>query len=239
MDKNKNYYKILGVEIDDDANKIKKAYYKLSFKLHPDKNQNPEDNILFLEAKEAYDVLKDDSLRNEYDKKSKYGRYYDEFNELYDTSFDYSWNKYESKLKDFKRNEINDIVIEVDPELFDGTILYERWVVCKKCGGLGKDLDAKIEIKDSDGNVNLYESADGCDFCEGTGKDHMDNKCTFCLGEGRVGTIDCSKCKGEKRTYGKQKIKNIKLTGEKTQLKSLGNYAKNGKVGDLFIIKKA
>ena len=37
MDKNKNYYSILGVAKDAEEKVIKKSYYKLSFEHHPDK----------------------------------------------------------------------------------------------------------------------------------------------------------------------------------------------------------
>lgn len=36
-DKNNDYYTLLGVSKSDDANKIKKAYFKLAQKYHPDK----------------------------------------------------------------------------------------------------------------------------------------------------------------------------------------------------------
>ena len=41
MDKNKNYYSILGISLDSDEKKIKKAYYKLSFTHNTDKGGDP------------------------------------------------------------------------------------------------------------------------------------------------------------------------------------------------------
>lgn len=239
IDKTKNYYGVLNLKNNCDKKDLKKSYYKLSFEFHPDKNKGKDAEIKFAELSEAYNILSDDKLREEYDKKSKFGRHYDESYELYDTVFDYSWEKHKSNLDNFKRNEINDIFLDVDVDKFDGTIEYERWVVCKKCDGTGKDLDAKIHIKDDSGNIiKTFEASDGCDFCEGTGVDYRGNKCSFCMGKGKVGMTPCDKCKGEKRIYIKQKASKIKLKGDKTQLKMMGNYSKDGKLGDLFLITR-
>jgi translocation protein SEC63 len=54
MNKDKNYYKILGALHEETATLIKKKYYKLSFTHHPDKGGNAE---YFAEITEAYNVL--------------------------------------------------------------------------------------------------------------------------------------------------------------------------------------
>ena len=64
MAANKDYYKILGVDRNADANAIKKAYRKLAKKYHPDTNQeNSVANEKFKEVTEAYEILHDE--RNE------------------------------------------------------------------------------------------------------------------------------------------------------------------------------
>jgi curved DNA-binding protein CbpA len=40
MNLNKNYYNILGVNHESTDKEIKKAYYKLSFDYHPDRNKD-------------------------------------------------------------------------------------------------------------------------------------------------------------------------------------------------------
>lgn len=235
MDKNKNYYQILGVKHDDDANKIKKAYYKLSFTHHPDKGG---DAVIFGEMTEAYDVLCDEESRKEYDMKSRYGKNYNEYFELFDIEYDYSYDDSKESLERFKKFEINNIQIDIDDQ-FDGSVQYERWVKCKSCDGTGKDMSSKIVIRDNDGNiVKTFDADDGCDYCEGTGKDYAGNQCYFCLGKGKVGLNPCKSCNGDGRILGKQKLKGIKLEGDETKIDSMGHWSKNG-IGYLLLVKKS
>jgi curved DNA-binding protein len=65
----KDYYKILGIEKTASKDDLKKAFYKLAHKYHPDKNKgNDEASKKFKEASEAYSVLSDDTKRAQYDR---------------------------------------------------------------------------------------------------------------------------------------------------------------------------
>jgi len=64
----RDYYDVLGVEHNASRDDIKKAYRKLAFKYHPDKN--PGDKAAeesFKEASEAYEVLNDSEKRSRFD----------------------------------------------------------------------------------------------------------------------------------------------------------------------------
>lgn len=64
----KDYYKILGVSKNGSAKEIKKAYYQLAKKYHPDTNKDdPNASKKFQEVSEAYEILSDDTKRKEYD----------------------------------------------------------------------------------------------------------------------------------------------------------------------------
>lgn len=233
MNLGKNYYSILGVKNNSDEGQIKKAYYKLSFKHHPDRGG---DALVFAELTEAYDVLCS-KKRLDYDLKSKFGNNYNEYFELFNINSELEYNDIKRKKEKFRDSEVLNIQIKVD-DSFDGTIEYERYVKCKPCGGSGKDLSSKIVIKDVDGNIlKTFDADDGCDFCEGTGKDYADNPCSFCSGHGKVGMTPCKICNGEKRILGKQKLTGIKLEGDETKIDSMGHHSKNevGKSGYLLI----
>jgi DnaJ-class molecular chaperone len=238
MNYNKNYYGILGVTHNSSDTEIKKSYRKLSFQHHPDKNG---DQVIFGEITEAYDILMDLDKRSDYDKKSKYGKNYDELEALFIVNIDFNYENENSKYEDFKKNVVLNVVQKVD-DTFNGTLEYKRWVICKTCKGTGKDTTSKFVIKDENGNVKgIFDSDDGCDFCEGTGKDFRGNKCSFCFGNGKIGSKNCTTCNGEKRILGKQKLKNIELDKEKeeTIIPHMGHFSKNepGKVGNLILVK--
>lgn len=65
----KDYYKILGVDKEADADEIKQAYRKLALKYHPDRNQGDKKaEETFKEINEAYQVLGDAEKRAHYDR---------------------------------------------------------------------------------------------------------------------------------------------------------------------------
>jgi molecular chaperone DnaJ len=234
MNLNKNYYLILESTNKDDISSIKKSYYKLSKKYHPDINDDPNISILFTELSEAWGVLSDIKFKDEYDKKSKFGKDYNEIEELFKIDLGYSHKESERVYDDFKKREILDIIIKVDKNTFDGNLEFVRWVICPTCKGNGKDMSTKIQIKTPDGKIKWFEADDGCDFCDGTGKSWNDQDCTFCNGKGKAGINPCKKCSGEGRIQGKQKLKDIKLEGEEIKIESMGNW-KFGRTGNLTI----
>ncbi|GFN81532.1 Dnaj subfamily a member 3, mitochondrial [Plakobranchus ocellatus] len=64
----KDYYEVLGVARNADQASIKKAYYKLAKKYHPDvNNKDPNAAKKFQEVSEAYEVLSDSTKKQEYD----------------------------------------------------------------------------------------------------------------------------------------------------------------------------
>ena len=68
MAEKRDYYEVLGVEKNANADEIKKAYRKAAIKYHPDKNPgDKEAEEKFKEAAEAYDVLSNPDKRARYD----------------------------------------------------------------------------------------------------------------------------------------------------------------------------
>ena len=63
----KDYYAILGVKPTDDLKTIKTAYRRLARKYHPDVSKETDAEAQFKDLAEAWEVLKDEQRRAEYD----------------------------------------------------------------------------------------------------------------------------------------------------------------------------
>ena len=69
------HYQMLGVARDADEVEVKKAFYRLAQKWHPDKNPEhiAEAETVFKAVKLSYDVLADAAKRRKYDAKLRMG----------------------------------------------------------------------------------------------------------------------------------------------------------------------
>ena len=63
----KDYYDMLGVDRGASASDIKKAYFQLAKKYHPDVNPGAEAKEKFAKINNAYETLSDDGKRRVYD----------------------------------------------------------------------------------------------------------------------------------------------------------------------------
>src|SRR3989338_6019458 len=79
----KDYYQILGISKNASPEEIKKAYYKLAHKYHPDKGSGDEKK--FKEINEAYQTLSDREKKTQYD---RFGRVLEGGA---DPGFDFTW----------------------------------------------------------------------------------------------------------------------------------------------------
>jgi DnaJ-class molecular chaperone len=68
MGDNFKLYRTLGIDKNASQDEIKKAYKKLAFEFHPDKNKgNPEAEAKFKDISNAYNILSDENERSKYD----------------------------------------------------------------------------------------------------------------------------------------------------------------------------
>uniref|UniRef100_A0A1D1YEL7 Chaperone protein dnaJ 49 n=1 Tax=Anthurium amnicola TaxID=1678845 RepID=A0A1D1YEL7_9ARAE len=65
--KEKDYYQILGLERNCTVEDVKKAYRKLSLKVHPDKNKAPGSEEAFKAVSKAFQCLSNEESRKRYD----------------------------------------------------------------------------------------------------------------------------------------------------------------------------
>jgi curved DNA-binding protein CbpA len=75
MNKLPDYYKILSVPSDADAEQIKRAYKEKALLYHPDVNPHEKAVEVFQLINLAYRTLIDPELKRKYDLKLKYGQY--------------------------------------------------------------------------------------------------------------------------------------------------------------------
>ena len=64
----RDYYEILGIGRNATDEEIKKAFRKLAFQYHPDRNKDHDAEDRFKEISEAYEVLSDPEKRGKYDR---------------------------------------------------------------------------------------------------------------------------------------------------------------------------
>ena len=174
----KDYYNILGIEKDSDESTIKKAYYKLAQKWHPDKNLNNTEkaNEMFKLVAEAYEVLSNPEKRDIYDKYGKDG--------LKEIQYEHHINPEELFAQMFnfgqKGNQVPDVIVELEvslEQLYIGCDIeheFERISICPLCTGIEAD-----DIK--------------CKVCEGNGYTMRQ------VGRGMFAQVSCHACKGSCR----------------------------------------
>ncbi len=184
----KDYYNILGVNKTASKEEIKKAFYKLAHKYHPDKKEGDESK--FKEVNEAYQVLSDDSKRSKYDQFGSGfenmggggyggGQYQGGFGGAGFEGFDFSG--FQNGGMDF---DLNDIF----SDFFGGGMGRGRAQARR-----GRDISTEIQISFSESVFGvtrkvLLTKTSQCNTCHGSGakKDTKMEKCKTCNGQGKI-----------------------------------------------------
>jgi DnaJ family protein A protein 2 len=202
--KETEYYDRLGVTPDATKADIKKSYYKLAQKHHPDRVSEEEKEGAtekFKEISEAYEVLSDDEKRKLYDKRGKEGLQQSGFHAS--NPFDFLRSFFGGMEDDHNPNDRAEPVHVTLKQLYTGAAIkttIQRTAVCKNCDGLGSK-DEK------------YRGASECSACDGKGSIlrmmqqgpmiyQFEQVCPECEGSGHnIAEADlCTECKGKKVT---------------------------------------
>ncbi|CAI5445879.1 unnamed protein product [Caenorhabditis angaria] len=219
-----DYYKTLGVEKKADAKTIKKAYFQLAKKYHPDVNKTKEAQSKFQEISEAYDVLSDATKRQEYDTFGSGGGpraggaagghpgggfHYSgnvDVNEIFRRTFGggmggFNWDNFADSQ--FGHSAAQEMVMDLSFEeaVRGATKTVNVNVVedCLKCHGTQVEPGYKKTT---------------CPYCNGTGAVSQrlqggffyQTSCQRCRGTGHYNKNPCQECEGQGQTVQRRKV---------------------------------
>ncbi len=256
-----DYYTILGVSRDADDETIKKAYKKIAFDSHPDRNKgNPAAAERFKQATEAYEVLKNPDKRARYDRFGPDGApgggmagegFVDLGDALRAFMRDFGGlggfgDVFGSTFESAGANAAHrgdDVEVRLDLTLeevaigVEKTITIPHLVSCATCAGSGARAGTKPQT---------------CAQCRGTGRVRRVHSALFaqfvnvvacdrCRGEGRTIEDRCPDCRGEGRTRttdsASVRIPAGVTSGTYVALRGLGDVGpRGGPPGDVLLL---
>ena len=206
----RDLYEVLGVERDAADADIKKAYRKLAFQYHPDRNNSPEAEEKFKEAAEAYQVLADQDKRRIYDTYGHSGLSGQGFNSGFSNAEDI-FASFGSIFEDFfgfsgggggrsssrSRRGADlryDLELEFKEAVFgiEKEVEFEKEAVCTPCKGSGAKSPNAKKTCTTCGGMGQVRRSQGffsvvvpCPNCQGTGS-MITDFCPSCRGRGKV-----------------------------------------------------
>ena len=260
MARDKDYYKILGVNKNATKEEIKKAYKQLAKKYHPDLNKDHGAAEKFKEINEAAAVLGDDEKRAQYDQfgttaeQFSGGRGFDfsdfssdfgdfasfDFGDIFDRFFSgggmFSSGRRGPKNGSDLRYDI-EITLEEAASGATKSIIIPHLVRCSKCHGSGAESESDIiECPDCNGK-GMVRRTQRTPF----GMFSTTTTCRRCRGSGEFIRNECSGCDGTGVVKKSTKIE-IKIppgAEEGTNLRIAGEGEageKGARQGDLYVV---
>jgi len=211
MPQKRDYYEVLGVSRDADADEIKRAYRRGALKYHPDnyKGDKAEAEAKFKELAEAYEVLSDPVKRQRYDRYGHEGLRGAGVHDFSSMGFGDIFSMFEDIFAEMgfapprRPSAGRGLDLETEVELtleqvatgVDQTLEFERMDLCDTCGGSGARKGSR-PVR--------------CDTCSGYGQVRQQMQgffglsvrvttCPRCRGKGTIVTDPCPKCKGTGR----------------------------------------
>lgn len=206
-----DYYELLVVTRDADADTLKKAYRKLAMQYHPDKNPgNQEAEAKFKEINEAYAVLSDTQKRSAYD---RFGHaafeqggggggggfdfggagFADIFEDMFSEILGGGGRGRSAQQSGRGRDTRHDLEVSLE-EAFTGTeevITIASSVTCDDCKGAGAAAGSSPVTCHLCGGHGRVRQQQGfftiervCPTCQGAGQT-IKNPCKGCSGTGR------------------------------------------------------
>jgi molecular chaperone DnaJ len=262
----RDYYDVLGVSKNADADEIKKAYRKMAIKYHPDKNQGDKDaEEKFKEAAEAYEVLSNPEKRQRYNQfghaanasSASGGGYggaggmnmediFSQFGDIFGGGspfgdfFGGGRQGGGSGRRVMRGSNLRIKVRLTLEEIANGAekkIKVNKQIVCNTCDGSGaKDRSSVQTCKTCGGSGAVRRVTNTI-----LGQMQTTTTCPTCNGEGTVITAKCPVCHGDGLVRGEETISiNIPAgvsEGMQLSMSGKGNAAPRGGIpGDLIIL---
>ena len=243
----RDYYEVLGVSRDADEAALKSAYRKLALQHHPDRNpNNPDADVKFKEASEAYAVLSDSEKRARYDQfghAAMGGGFpggfdasgFADLSELFGGLFGFAAGGGASAGPMAGSDLVYRMEISFRDAAFgvQAPIALSRLERCETCHGSGAEPGTRPKT---------------CPACGGRGRQRvsqgflvMTRPCGRCRGDGSIIEKPCKACAGEGRQRGKKEL-SLKIpagveTGSRLRLTGEGDAGPNGgPAGDLYVV---
>lgn len=243
-----DYYELLGVSRDANADDIRKAYRRLARKLHPDVNPDPETQERFKEINKAYEVLSDPKKREVYDLGGDplasaagagggFGQGFS-FTDIMDAFFGSTGTRGPRSRTRRGQDALLRLRVELAEAVFGVVreVQVDTAVICPSCNG---------------GGAAAGTHATTCPSCEGRGEVSSVQRsflgqvmttrpCAQCQGFGTVIPNPCPECTGEGRVLSRRTL-TVKIPagvddGTRIQLASQGEVGPGGgPSGDLYV----
>ncbi|RXI99391.1 molecular chaperone DnaJ [Anaerobacillus alkaliphilus] len=243
----RDYYEVLGVDKNADADEIKKAYRKLARKYHPDVNKEADAEAKFKEMKEAYDTLADPQKKAHYDQFGHTdpnqgfggGGDFGGFGDIFDMFFGGGSSRRNPNAPRQGADLQYTMTLEFKEAVFgkETDIEIPREETCDTCFGSGAKPGTKPET---------------CSHCSGTGQLSVEQNtpfgrvvnrrvCHHCEGTGKFIKDKCNTCGGKGKVRKRKKI-HVKIpagidSGQQIRLSGQGEAGVNGgPPGDLYVV---
>ena len=243
----KDYYQVLGITRDATKEEITRAFRKLAFDCHPDRNHHDGAAERFKEINEAHQVLSDAEKRARYDQWGDFeGRGFDGFDNLVDSLGDI----FETFFAGTNATRVRVRVPQQGADLrYNTTISFEQAVLgsdkaievvrteqCPRCHGLGGEPGSQ-PIR--------------CPECNGAGEMRRVRQsffgrfvntvvCQRCSGQGSIVPQPCGHCQGtgKERQHRKMTVKVPPGVEDGSQIRLRGEGEAGmwgGPPGDLYV----
>ncbi len=250
-----DFYQILGVSRDADADTLKRAYRKLARQYHPDINKEPGAEDKFKEIGKAYEALADPETRARYDQFGEAGLGgaagmpdmgdMGGFADLFDTFFNGFGGQAGGRNQRRGPQQGDDLRYDLNVDFKDAIFGQQREIKiphlekCEVCSGTGAKPGTGPKTCPTCGGSGQVRRATRTPF----GNFTQVAECPNCNGSGQIISDPCSACGGNGVKQVRKKLRiNIPAgvdTGTKLRVSGEGNVGlKGGPPGDLYVFIK-